>query len=899
MQRPFYFKAFLFVCLLLAALALHSEVPQATADSIARILNKSPEVCDPSCSLYAQEHTGASMTNTIFISLLLILGSIWLYITYKKKYIIILGSVLGGLVLGSYFAQPLFRSNKVPANCPIIQKQGVPSHSPDSFIAPGSEFSQDSIAAKDSASAVSSDEFSQASGDEFSSASGGEFSQANSEFQAADPKSGNDIAPKAPVRKINYTMIYEPVIIFLILGLIGLMIRYPWFRKLRGLFLLAGLLYLGFYRGACPCMISSFQNTALLIFGIKVHWESLLWFLLLIPATYLFGKVWCGWLCHLGALQEFLFRAPKLKLLTNLKAQKVLKVIQISVLSLWILQLLITRTNIFCEIDPFKVAFNLFSANWIGYALLGVLLISSVLIYKPFCRTMCPVGLTLGWVSLIPGARRLNKNDLCIDCFSCHNECNQRAMIHENRKTVLHNQDCIMCGECFHTCKKDALKVHRHNPRLRILPVLLAMLAFSSLAKAQWECPSRLGGSLKPFGQSNLMWAGEAITTGGFIGNEGLTNAMLFGGLDYSVNNHTLYVEGGFKSWYRLGGDRSDNGLYSLGLREAFYRNTGNKHTLTVGLHSAKSDDYYLLNERIVGANYRVSLGKVELNAIGGSVMKDFARNGTFCTLSYLYNIIPGRQRAILGSDFGQTNLSMLTLTYKPSQRRKKPKDEFALDGQLVASDQHSLLSLNSAGAVLYKEFGNWTPYKTLLSGLFLDVNLAGISLKPEVLWQSGKGNNALIYSIMADKQFAWSNGQLTKLFARYVGMTKSDSTAVATNSFSNIFAGEVLRLDALEMPFLQVGLKHSFPSLKASIKLQAAMQTGNVSGYTMSDNGTATTRMQETDLTFSKNLGKLFLVNASLGYVKYPSLTTDPNLGLMYKAKSSPWGKIELRITF
>jgi Polyferredoxin len=111
------------------------------------------------------------------------------------------------------------------------------------------------------------------------------------------------------------------------------------------------------------------------------------------------------------------------------------------------------------------------SANWIGYALLGILLISSVLIYKPFCRTLCPVGLILGWVSFIPGARRLNKNELCVNCKNCNDECNQRAMIHEDRKTVLHNEDCIMCGECFDGCKKKALKINNHKSGTKILSV--------------------------------------------------------------------------------------------------------------------------------------------------------------------------------------------------------------------------------------------------------------------------------------------------------------------------------------------------------------------------------------------------------------------------------------------
>ena len=45
-------------------------------------------------------------------------------------------------------------------------------------------------------------------------------------------------------------------------------------------------------------------------------------------------------------------------------------------------------------------------------------------------------------------------------------------MIHEERKTVLHNEDCIMCGECFDGCKKKALKIKNHKPGTKILSVM-------------------------------------------------------------------------------------------------------------------------------------------------------------------------------------------------------------------------------------------------------------------------------------------------------------------------------------------------------------------------------------------------------------------------------------------
>jgi NAD-dependent dihydropyrimidine dehydrogenase PreA subunit len=416
-----------------------------------------PAACQ-SCAAYAGESHGGNISNLIFIAVLLLLATVWFYITYKKKYIIVVGSLLALLVVGSYFITPLLKpTNLTPAACPIVQN----SKNADVFKAPGDEFSETPAAKPTSTVAEKvapvSDEFTTvndsapaASSSEFSSASGDEFQTAQISAAPAEVK-----------RTLNKQMIYEPIVIFLILAFISLFIKYEAFRKTKGIFLLASIIYLGFIRGACPCMISSFQNVILLGIGNKVMWKSLLWFLLLIPATYFFGRVWCGWLCHLGALQEFIYRSPKMKILTTVKAQRILKIVQISMFVLLIAQLVITHTNIWCHIDPFLVAFNLVSSNITGYVLLAIMLLSSAFIYRPFCRAFCPVGLVLGWTSSIPGAKRLTKNDSCINCLACSHECKEKAMIHEHKKTVLNTQDCIMCGDCFSSCKKGALNANR------------------------------------------------------------------------------------------------------------------------------------------------------------------------------------------------------------------------------------------------------------------------------------------------------------------------------------------------------------------------------------------------------------------------------------------------------
>lgn len=315
--------------------------------------------------------------------------------------------------------------------------------------------------ATDSIKPVSNDEFKPTT-DEFASVdSSDEFSSndSSSNISAFSPVSSGAVTGNS-VNTNNTNLLYQILVLFLLIILIGLTLKYVFVRKMRALILLCSVVYLGFVKGGCPCMIMSLQNTVLFTLGNSVTWISMLWFLGLLPLTYFFGKVWCGWLCHLGGLQDFLFKITGWHFLTLQKTQRILKYIQIGLFITLLVQLLITRSNIYVHYDPFKVAFNLISANITGYILLGLLLLSSVLIYRPFCRMACPVGLILGWVTLIPGAHKLKVTEnTCNGCRSCHKHCKQYAMHGSTSPIKVNTQDCILCSECLSHCKKDSLSV--------------------------------------------------------------------------------------------------------------------------------------------------------------------------------------------------------------------------------------------------------------------------------------------------------------------------------------------------------------------------------------------------------------------------------------------------------
>jgi ferredoxin len=427
----------LFTCVLTSGF---SKVSKQTADSIAGLLNQKEVVCDKACPLFESEKSNAGLVNTIFIDVLAIIGTVWLYSNYKKKYFFVAGAVLVVIVTGSL----LLKSNSnqcveyAQSSCKIIAGGKGNTTAQSGGLG---DFQQMDSSVVDSSSVDSS-------------------TSSSSEFSNLDVPGIKVVSQPAASVDMTSAKILDPMIAFVLMALIGLGMKYRTFVRFRGLFLLIGVGWFGFYRGGCTCMISSFQSLILGIARWQFAWIDLIWLAALVVATYFFGRVWCGWLCHLGAVQDFLYRSPKLKILTSVKSQRYIRIVRYLVFTLWILQLLVMRRNLYCAYDPFKSLFNMIFTDTTSIVLLLLLLVSSVLIYRPFCRLMCPVGVILGFVSKIPGARRMKTNAGCVSCGLCSKECAMHAVSKHPDKTSVNPEDCIACGDCITVCRKGGIKLN-------------------------------------------------------------------------------------------------------------------------------------------------------------------------------------------------------------------------------------------------------------------------------------------------------------------------------------------------------------------------------------------------------------------------------------------------------
>jgi hypothetical protein len=363
----------------------------------------------------------------------------------------------------------------------------------------------------------------------------------------------------------------------------------------------------------------------------------------------------------------------------------------------------------------------------------------------------------------------------------------------------------------------------------KTLFVSILLFSFITIASAQWRCKSEIGTYQKPISKKvpQLTWSFELMVSGAYIDHHVATNDFGILALNFQHKKHKIYLEGGVKV-YDIYDFKNKLNTYYLrpGAKEFFYQYSDKKlGRITLGMHSMRSNDEYLLNERAVGITYKLPLkvGAITLNA--GSVKKDFSINGTFCTTGYLYDIMPERVRQLGGNGLGQTNFTLISYDFKP-ERKKKVVDEFGSEDEFASTDEPNKYApkVNNLGVVGYTEFGSWIPKPVSLGGIYANIDLgAGIFLSPELLYQHYQDSlstnlHGLVYAAKLVKRFNWKTNHQTQINLYYFGFHGFTENTIAMNSFSNIFGGTILRLDAPELPFIKTGIRHIFPKdLKSS----------------------------------------------------------------------------------
>ena len=251
-----------------------------------------------------------------------------------------------------------------------------------------------------------------------------------------------------------------------------------------------------FVRGSLPCSMSMVQ----IVMGIA-----------LAAAVVLFSKLFCGYLCPLGTVQDLLMKLRNtigwrgIVVKNGTVADKVLRVIKY-VLLFWIFYSTATASELFCKnLDPYYAVATGFKGEitlWMSLISVAAVILCGFMVNMFWCKYLCPlgaisnslkfwvwivvlaaayyllgtIGVNVPWWALLaafcvvgylleilcgkPGLQVLHimKNDSkCTHCGLCTKACPYGIDVTGCRAGAVKSVDCTLCGECTAVCPVDAI----------------------------------------------------------------------------------------------------------------------------------------------------------------------------------------------------------------------------------------------------------------------------------------------------------------------------------------------------------------------------------------------------------------------------------------------------------
>ena len=168
----------------------------------------------------------------------------------------------------------------------------------------------------------------------------------------------------------------------------------------------------------------------------------------------------CGWLCPFGALQELIsllanaigIRQKRLRAALDEK----LKWVKYGVLATLLASIYIAPSfaEKAVEIEPFKTAISFyFQRDW-PYVLWAVAcLLLGVVVYRGYCRYICPLGAALASVNFLQRWSWIPRREACgTPCQSCRHRCEYQAIAPTGE---VNYSECFQCLDCVSIYQDD------------------------------------------------------------------------------------------------------------------------------------------------------------------------------------------------------------------------------------------------------------------------------------------------------------------------------------------------------------------------------------------------------------------------------------------------------------
>jgi NapH/MauN family ferredoxin-type protein len=166
------------------------------------------------------------------------------------------------------------------------------------------------------------------------------------------------------------------------------------------------------------------------------------------------NKLFCGWVCPIGAVQEVFHRLPPSPRGKVRLPFKLSNWIRLGLFAVFLVVVFTTGSSIYDYFNPFEFLHWGFEA--MAILALAVVLVAALFVFRPFCYLVCPIGLLTWLLEHVSVVRvRLHKVR-CNGCNTCAalSPCPAVPAILQGRRS---RPDCHACGRCIEVCPEKAL----------------------------------------------------------------------------------------------------------------------------------------------------------------------------------------------------------------------------------------------------------------------------------------------------------------------------------------------------------------------------------------------------------------------------------------------------------
>jgi len=187
----------------------------------------------------------------------------------------------------------------------------------------------------------------------------------------------------------------------------------------------------------------------------KIRASSVILLSLVFILAFLFGPVFCGWICPLGSIQEWYGKLGRKWLGSKrynhfipAKLDSILRYARYGVLAWVLYATAASATLVFQEYDPYFALFHFWTGEAATTALLILLtiLLMSLLVERPWCKYACPFGALLGLTNLFRVFTIRRRAETCRPGHACATLCPMNIPV--SQRTVVRDHQCISCLEC-------------------------------------------------------------------------------------------------------------------------------------------------------------------------------------------------------------------------------------------------------------------------------------------------------------------------------------------------------------------------------------------------------------------------------------------------------------------